>query len=305
MKLKLFCLFVLFSSHTIFSQNEEREYNDGHGGKIKLPLGDISFADKVISYTPGLPAPIPENSKPNDALGKPDFVEATVSGFVSLGTGGELTVAFTDNALVNIEGPDLYIFEVGRYVEETFLYVSRNGKTWKNVGKISGGNALIDIGDSTKPGEIFTYVKLVDAATSLKKVDKMWPGADIDAVAAIGSAKQMALNALYLFNTNESKIKPEAKKELDAIVEELKKNPDFTLVVSGHTDSTGNKSLNHKLSQARADAIQSYFIARMPELKGKILTNGYADDFPVATNLTAEGREKNRRVEVFFIPLKK
>lgn len=304
MNLKLFCLLALLSTST-FSQNEEKEYNDGHGGKIKLPLGDISFADKIISYKPGIPAPIAENSKPNDALGKPDFVEATVSGFVSLGTGGELVVAFTDNALVNIEGPDLYIFEVGRYVEETFLYVSRNGKTWKNVGKISGGNALIDIGDSTKPGEIFTYVKLVDAATPLKKVDKMWPGADIDAIAAIGSAKQMALNALYLFNTNESKIKPQAKKELDAIVEELKKNPDFNLVVSGHTDSTGNKSLNQKLSLARADAIQAYFITKMPELKGKIRTNGYADDFPVATNATGEGREKNRRVEVFFIPLKK
>jgi len=101
------------------------------------------------------------------------------------------------------------------------------------------------------------------------------------------------------------KIKPEAKKELDAIVAELKKNPLFNLVVSGHTDSTGNKKLNQNLSLARAEAIQNYFSSKMPELKGKIITNGYADEFPVATNLTIEGREKNRRVEVFFVPLKK
>jgi len=297
--------FLVFSTQVLFSQGTEKRYSDGHGGIIKLPLGDISFADRIVSYKAGDPAPIPENSKVNDALGKPDFNKERITGFVSLGTGGELTVAFTDNALVNIEGPDLYVFEVGKYVEETFLYVSKNGKRWINVGKISGGNSLIDIGDSTKSGDIFTYVKLVDAATSTQKGDKMWPGADIDAIAAIGSAKQLALNSLYLFNTNESKIKPEAKKELDEIVNELKVNPAYKLVINGHTDSTGNKNLNQKLSQSRAEAIKTYFVSKLPELKNKIVTNGYEDEFPISSNHTNEGREKNRRVEVFFIPVKK
>ena len=307
MKKIVFCYFFvyLFFSASLFSQSKEKEYQDGHGGKIKLPLGDISFADKVVSYKMGNPEPVPVNAVPEDALGIPDFNLERVKGFVSLGTGGELTLAFTDNALVNIDGPDLYIFEVGRYVEETFLYVSKNGKTWINVGKISGGNALIEIGDSTRPGDIFTYVKLVDAGTASNKGDKMWPGADIDAVAAIGSARQLALNALYLFNTNESKIKPEAKKDLDKIVEELRENPFFKLVINGHTDSTGNKKLNQKLSLDRAKAIQDYFVSKLPELKNTSTSNGYADEFPVANNLTSEGREKNRRVEVFFIPVKK
>ena len=302
---KIAVLALLFFAGGALSQTTEKEYNDGHGGKIKLPLGDISFADKIISYHRGDPAPIPENSKPTDAVGKPDFNLERVTGFVSLGTGGDLTLAFTDNALVNINGPDLYVFEVGKYVEETFLYVSKNGKTWINVGKISGGNALIDIGDSTKVGDIFTYIKLVDAGTATKKGDKMWPGADIDAIAAIGSAKQLSLNSLYLFNTNESKIKPGAKKELDQIISELKSNPAFDLVINGHTDSTGSKTLNQKLSLNRAEAIRSYFIDKLPEFKSKIIVNGYADDFPVATNTTSEGREQNRRVEVFFIPVKK
>ncbi|WP_317899229.1 OmpA family protein [Aurantibacillus circumpalustris] len=307
MKRISFCFVLIFIvGHLPFAaQTTEKEYSNGHGGKIKLPLGDISFADKMVSYKTGTPAPIPENRNPNDGIGKPDFNEMRVSGFVSLGTGGELILAFTDNALVNIEGPDLYVFEVGRYVEETFLYVSKNGKTWINVGKISGGNALIEIGDSTKPGDIFTYVKLVDAGTTSKKGDHMWPGADIDAVAAIGSAKQLSLNSLYLFNTNEAKIKTTAKKELDEIINELKANPLFNLVINGHTDSTGNKKLNQKLSVDRAEAIRNYFVTKLPELKNKITTNGYADEMPVSTNLTDEGREKNRRVEVFFIPIKK
>lgn len=297
--------FLLLTISPFFIFSQEKEYSDGHGGKVKLPLGDISFADKVVSFKIGNPQPITENAKPELAVGIPDFNEELISGFVSLGTGGELVLSFTDNALVNIDGPDLYVFELGKYVEETYLYVSRDGKKWISVGKISGGNALVDIGDSTKVGEIFTYIKLQDAKTLTK--DKSWPGADIDAVAAIGSAKQLSLNALYLFNTGESKIKAAAKPDLDKIVTELKANPLFDVVINGHTDSTGNKALNQKLSLDRANAIKTYLVTKAPALKTKIKikTNGYADDYPVATNNTPEGRELNRRVEVFFIPVKK
>jgi outer membrane protein OmpA-like peptidoglycan-associated protein len=300
-------LFITLFSLSTFGQ--EKEYDDGRGGKIKLPLGDISFADAVIDFKVGKPTPIDGYTNAKDAVGLPNFVQSvenqTLSGFVSLGTGGELILAFTDNALVNINGPDLYIFEVGKYVEETYLYVSKDARKWINVGKISGGNALVDIGDSTKLGEIFTYVKLVDAKSVTK--DKSWPGADIDAVAAIGSAKQLSLNALYLFNTGESKIKPAAKTDLDKIVSELKANPNYDVVINGHTDSTGNKKLNQKLSLDRANSIKTYILTKAPTLKAKIKfqTNGYAEEYPVATNNTPEGREKNRRVEVFFIPTKK
>ncbi|HEY1039026.1 MAG TPA: OmpA family protein, partial [Bacteroidia bacterium] len=79
------------------------------------------------------------------------------------------------------------------------------------------------------------------------------------------------------------------------------------LVINGHTDSTGNKALNQKLSLDRANAIKTYIIGKAPALKTKIKikTNGYADEYPVASNTTPEGREMNRRVEVFFIPVKK
>lgn len=297
----LVCFFTMFTC-VCSSQIQLKEYDNGHGKKILLPQGDISFADEVVSYKAGTPAPIQENANPKDAVGVPDFNMERVTGFVSLGIGGELVLAFQDNALVNIDGPDLYVFEVGRYVEETFLYVSKNGKKWMKVGKIGGGNALVDIGDSTQPGDVFRYVKLVDAGSSSQKGDKMWPGADIDAIAAIGSAKQLALNAMYLFNTNEAKLKPEAKNELDAIVLELTQHPDYRIVVAGHTDSIGNKTLNYKLSNNRAKAVSDYFISKLPELKNKITCTGYADEQPVADNRSEEGRTKNRRVEVYFIP---
>jgi OOP family OmpA-OmpF porin len=298
--MKYFCLLFLLEFNFLFCQTE-KEYSNGHGGKIKLPLGDISFADKIIRYTPGDP-PATKNTDPKDAIGIPDFNDQTITGFVSLGIGGELVLSFTDNALVNIDGPDLYVFEVGKYIEDTYLSVSKNGKTWKMVGKIGGGNALVDIGDSTKPGEIFTYVKLQDAKSSVKTNDKIWPGADIDAVAAIGSAKQLSLNALYLFNTAESKIKPSAKKGLDSIVMLLKTNPDFNIVIQGHTDTIGTQVSNQKLSEDRARSIKTYITKALPIFESKIKTIGYAGDIPVSTNSTPEGRQQNRRVEVFFIP---
>ncbi len=297
----VFCLFFLLISTFLFCQSTEKEYSNGHGGKIKLPLGDISFADKMVRYVPGNPAPA-KNTRAQDALGLPDFNEKTVSGFVSLGIGGELILSFNDNALVNIEGPDLYVFEVGKYIEDTYLSVSKNGKDWKNVGKIGGGNALVDIGDSTQPGEIFTYIRLQDAKSSLLTNDKTWPGADIDAVAAIGSVKKLSLNALYLFNTAESKIKSGAKQSLDSIIMLLKTNPDFNIVIQGHTDSIGTQASNLKLSDDRARSIKTYIVKTLPAFENKIKTIGYAGDIPVSNNSTPEGRQQNRRVEVFFIP---
>jgi OmpA-OmpF porin, OOP family len=257
-----------------------------------------------VSFKPGKPAPVASHAVAEKAVGVSDFDLEKVTGFVSLGTGGELVLAFTDNALINIEGPDLFIFEVGKYVEETYLYVSKDGRKWKNAGKIGGGNVMVDIGDSTLPGEIFTYVKLIDAATATKKGDLMWPGADIDAVAAIGSARQLSFNATYLFNTNESKLKPGAKQQLDTVINELKGYKGYNIVVTGHTDSTGSRALNVKLSADRASSVKNYIVSKLPEMKSRITTAGYAGDMPVATNATPEGRERNRRVEVFLVPAK-
>ncbi len=281
---------------------QEKEYPDGHGKKVKLPLGDLSFADSLISYTPGTPSPIPQNAEGWLALGTPNFNPDSASGFVSLGTGGTIILKFTNNALVNINGPDLYVFEMGKYVEETFLYVSKDAKNWISVGKIGGGNALIEIGDSTKPGEIFNYVKLVDAKTYTKKGDNMWPGADIDAVAAIGSAIQYSLSAQYLFNTNEATLKNEAKSELEKIVTELNKMSNVQLVINGHTDSLGTRIKNEELSFNRAVSVKKYLEKKLNNKSIGISCSGYADTFPVAPNSTESGRQKNRRVEIYILP---
>ena len=303
--LALFVITILFSlpfgkGWGWVANAQTKQYSDGHDGIVKLPQGDISFADTVISYKPGNPAPIKHNSNPQDAIGTPDFRADSISGFVSLGVGGELVLAFTNNALINIPGPDLYVFETGRYVEETYLYVSKDGKKWIGVGKIKGGSAIVDIGDSTQVGDIFRYIKLVDAKS--KSHDSMWPGADIDAVAAIGSAKQFALNATYLFNTNQAILKPKAKEELNKIAAELNGINNYSIVINGHCDSTGNKANNKVLSKNRAVSVKEYLLSKLTNKQTGITCNGYSDEYPVASNATPEGRENNRRVEIYVVP---
>lgn len=301
-------LFLIFIYTSNFSQ--EKSYPDGHGKLVKLPLGDISFADEVIQYSPGVPFPLEEVRKPEALIGIPDAKPGYALNFLTLGTGGEVIVRFKDNALVNIEGPDLYVFEQGKYIEETFLYVSKNGKNWIAVGKIAGGNALVDIGDSTKPGDIFTYVKLVDAKTPLTKngivfKDTLYAGADIDAIAAIGSTLKFNLSSNVLFDVAKSVLKPQAKSDLNKICDELKKFPGARVRIEGHCDSTGSRELNRKLAKDRAKAVQQYIAGCAPNMQLSYEAQGYADEFPIAPNITPEGREKNRRVEIFVVPTQK
>jgi OOP family OmpA-OmpF porin len=286
---------------TVFSQKGiPKEYKDGRGGKVTLPMGDISFADSVISYLPGDPAPMNDNAIPQAALGPPNW-DGKDGGFVTLGCGGTLIVKFTKIALVNIDGPDLYVFEVGKYIESTMLSVSKDGKKWIEVGRIKGGTAQVDIGDSVKSGEKFNYVKLTDLKT---ECGGLWPGADIDAVAAIGAGVQINLNSAVLFDEGQSVLKPKAKLELDKVTSQVKEYMGAKIVIEGHGDSIGSEAINLTLSKKRAESVRQYFEASLKGKKLDIRTFGYGKQYPIAPNDTKAGREKNRRVEVVILPLK-
>jgi outer membrane protein OmpA-like peptidoglycan-associated protein len=80
----------------------------------------------------------------------------------------------------------------------------------------------------------------------------------------------------------------------------MKKNKGIKLEVRGHTDSTGGKAYNQKLSERRADAVVEYMIKQgiSPE---RLKPVGMGQNKPVADNKTAAGRKKNRRTEFFVL----
>ncbi|MUK39186.1 OmpA family protein [Aliivibrio fischeri] len=79
----------------------------------------------------------------------------------------------------------------------------------------------------------------------------------------------------------------------------LSKNPRSKAVISGYTDSTGSGTFNLKLSEQRAEEVASY-ISKRGISKDRLISKGLGESKPVASNLTKEGRVKNRRVEVLF-----
>lgn len=74
--------------------------------------------------------------------------------------------------------------------------------------------------------------------------------------------------------------------------------PDSSIVVEGHTDSNGRDSANLILSQDRADAVRQYLVANLGVNPEKVSSIGYGEARPVATNETAEGRTRNRRIDL-------
>ncbi len=81
------------------------------------------------------------------------------------------------------------------------------------------------------------------------------------------------------------------------MVKILEDNPRFNVDISGHTDSTGTAEKNRTLSQDRANAVKAYLIKNNTD-EGRITTEGFGSDKPIANNKTAAGRSKNRRVEM-------
>lgn len=289
--------FLLIISFPVLAQNQGLNYPDGHGGTIFLPQGDISFADEVLDFKRGDPDAVTEACDSALSVGKADFA-GVASNFTSLGCGGSLILRFNDNALINIAGPDLYVFEVGKYIETTQLYVSKNGKKWINVGAISGGTSSVDIGDSVNQGEVFHYVKLVDLKTDCKG---SWPGADIDAVAAIGSGTQINLKTAILFDFDKFELLNEAKAELDKIAGQIVSAKPSKIIIEGHTDNIGVETYNQQLSEKRAAAVKNHLLSKTP-YKAKMNSVGYGSSLPIASNDTKEGQDKNRRVSIILIP---
>jgi len=100
-----------------------------------------------------------------------------------------------------------------------------------------------------------------------------------------------------LFEIDRAELKPGASRRLDALVEALKTDPGTTVVIEGHTDSTGGHDHNIALSQARAEAVQSYLTSHGVD-STRIVSRGMGPDYPIASNDTMDGRQQNRRVEV-------
>ena len=274
-----------------------KDYKGKKGKIIHFPLGDASFADEVVSFQMGSPGPVAEAQDPHAAVGPPDRHRTGDRNEVTLGCGGVLTLRFVDNALVDVKGPDLYVFELGDDTEPTDVSISVDGKQWIRIGNIAGGTGEMDIAGKAKPDEVYHFVRLTDLKSACHGT---YPGADIDAVGAIGAGLQISLNSAVLFDTGKFVLKAEAKDELNRAAGAIRAQPGASVIVEGHTDNVGTSASNLKLSKDRAASVRDYLAAALPKFEFR--TAGYGETRPVASNDDEEGRQKNRRVDIVIIP---
>lgn len=273
----------------------------GKGARaICLPMGAASFADEVVSFERSARPAEPTWDAPGQALGEPDYIRPSAPGYVSLGCNGVLVLRFVDNVLVDVDGPDLYVFEVGPMVEATDLAISADGSTWLPVGRIEGARSEVDVAGIAEPGTGYPFVRLTNAG---RACGGRSPGADIDAVAAVGSALRLSLDSAVLFDSGQSALKPEAHASLEAIAGRLRSHgPGTRVTIEGHTDSVGSDADNLALSLARARAVRSFLLERIDLPEAQVEVAGHGESRPVAGNDDEAGRAQNRRVDLLVRP---
>ena len=100
------------------------------------------------------------------------------------------------------------------------------------------------------------------------------------------------------FDTGRSAIKPNFGPILNQFATSLNDNPATTVTIIGHTDSTGSDAINNPLSIDRAESARDYLVSR-GVARTRIATDGRGSREPIADNNTQQGRDKNRRVEIY------
>jgi OmpA-OmpF porin, OOP family len=111
------------------------------------------------------------------------------------------------------------------------------------------------------------------------------------------TSEKVTFAADAFFEFDKATLKPEGTAKLDDLVSKMKGINLEVIIAVGHTDSVGADAYNQKLSVARSEAVKAYLVGKSIE-KNRVYTEGKGEKQPVADNKTAEGRAKNRRVEI-------
>lgn len=105
----------------------------------------------------------------------------------------------------------------------------------------------------------------------------------------------------FKFPSGSTEIRPENYGLMTKIVQAVDVFKNSKIIVSGHTDSTGDKELNKALSESRAQSVAKFFVDAAKVEPARIKTQGFGQEKPVASNESVEGRAKNRRVEILIV----
>ena len=116
-----------------------------------------------------------------------------------------------------------------------------------------------------------------------------------------GDNLRLQLPSNITFATGSANISQSFNPVLDDVARVLKKYEKTTMLIEGHTDSTGSAEYNQQLSLNRAKAVRNNLVGNGVDSR-RVTTEGYGESMPVADNDTESGRQLNRRVELRIVP---
>jgi outer membrane protein OmpA-like peptidoglycan-associated protein len=149
-----------------------------------------------------------------------------------------------------------------------------------------------------KPDSVIIPIIPKDTARMAAPAITQAPGAPAREEQILKADSLITLNE-FLFEVNSARLKPEHYSELDLLSAYLVLHPTLEVSISGHTDNTGSERHNVVLSTHRAEAVADYLVSK-GVTDEKVIYEGFGSSQPIADNKTAQGRGKNRRVEILI-----
>lgn len=132
-------------------------------------------------------------------------------------------------------------------------------------------------------------------ADSADKCTTSAAGAKVNAYGC-AEAEKATIQLNVQFDSGKATIASGYEENLKEIAAFMSEHPSTKIEIQGHTDSSGSKAINEKLSQIRAEAVRNYLVSELQADGSRITAKGYGPAMPIADNSSVEGRQKNRRV---------
>lgn len=170
------------------------------------------------------------------------------------------------------------------------------------IGAIIGGGKGAAIGAAAGTAVGATAGVLIGKKMDKQKAElEAIEGAKVEMVTDINNlqAIKVTFDSGILFKTGKADLSSESKTALSKFALSLKNTPETDVTIVGHTDNTGSRAVNDRLSFERALSVSKY-ITQLGIEDHRTTESGVAFDQPIADNSTVEGRRQNRRVEVFI-----
>ena len=166
------------------------------------------------------------------------------------------------------------------------------------IGAIAGGHAGSGALIGAGVGALGSYIWSKNLEKQKAEMEAATQGTGVGVTQTADNQLKLDIPSDISFDTGRSDIKGNFAPILDRFADGLRNNPNAEVRIIGHTDSTGSDAINDPLSLQRAESTRNYLTSRGVN-GARIQVQGMGSRQPVASNSTAGGRSRNRRVEIF------